>query len=297
MPMTVITLVNAPPSLRGDLSKWMQEIATGVYVGNISKRIRENLWDRVLQNIGKGEATLSYRCRNELGYQFETHKSKRYNIDYEGIPLVCFPRTNNDGSNFLKAGFSHAATYQKAKKYSAIEQGNNRLDGNYVVLDIETTGLDKGIDRIIEIGIIKVKNFQKEEFSVLIKNDITLPKNIVKLTGITDAMLRNDGVEEEKALEETTEIIGGLPIVGYAIDFDVGFINHALEKIGKPKLNNRKLDLLYYVKKEKMFLSNYHLETVLSTYGINEKVPHRALEDVRLIEALMSKVKGFMKKI
>ena len=46
MPLTVLTLKNVPPSLKGDLTKWMQEIATGVYVGNINTRVREKLWDR-----------------------------------------------------------------------------------------------------------------------------------------------------------------------------------------------------------------------------------------------------------
>ena len=64
MPVTVITLKKSTPSLRGDLSKWMQEIATGVYIGNFNARIREQLWQRVIQNVGKGEATLSYSCRN-----------------------------------------------------------------------------------------------------------------------------------------------------------------------------------------------------------------------------------------
>ena len=88
MPFTIITLRNSTPSLRGDLSKWMQEIATGVYVGNFNSRVREHLWKRVTENVGNGEATLSYSCRNEIGYNFETHNAKREVIDFDGIPLV-----------------------------------------------------------------------------------------------------------------------------------------------------------------------------------------------------------------
>lgn len=61
MPFTVITLTNVPPSLKGDLTKWMQEIATGVYIGQMNTRIRDELWKRVIENVGNGEATLSYR--------------------------------------------------------------------------------------------------------------------------------------------------------------------------------------------------------------------------------------------
>ena len=49
MPLTVITVKTVPPSLRGDLTKWMQEIATGVYVGNFNSKVREELWERVKQ--------------------------------------------------------------------------------------------------------------------------------------------------------------------------------------------------------------------------------------------------------
>ena len=59
MPLTVITVKNAPQSLKGDLTKWMQEIATGVYVGNFNTKVREELWRRVKENVGDGEATIS----------------------------------------------------------------------------------------------------------------------------------------------------------------------------------------------------------------------------------------------
>ena len=56
--MIVITLTKVPQSLRGDLTKWYQEVQAGVYVGNVSARIRDLLWDRIIKNFGKGEATL-----------------------------------------------------------------------------------------------------------------------------------------------------------------------------------------------------------------------------------------------
>ena len=59
MPMTVITLKSVPQSLRGDLTRWMQEIATGVYVGNFNSRIREYLWNRVKETMGHGEASIA----------------------------------------------------------------------------------------------------------------------------------------------------------------------------------------------------------------------------------------------
>ncbi len=45
--MIVITLTKVPNSLRGDLTKWYQEIQTGVYVGNVTAKIRDELWNRI----------------------------------------------------------------------------------------------------------------------------------------------------------------------------------------------------------------------------------------------------------
>ncbi|EGS30852.1 hypothetical protein HMPREF9130_1657 [Peptoniphilus sp. oral taxon 375 str. F0436] len=52
-----------------------------------------------------------------------------------------------------------------------------------------------------------------------------------------------------------------------------------------------------YVKREKLFLKNYQLQTVIKEYGMEEKVPHRALEDAKIIQALAEKVKGLMEKL
>ena len=50
--MIVITLSKTPASLRGDLTKWCQEIQTGIYVGNVNAKVRDLLWERVQKNIG-----------------------------------------------------------------------------------------------------------------------------------------------------------------------------------------------------------------------------------------------------
>ena len=63
--MIVLTMTNCPPKLRGDLSKWLLEINTGVYVGNVNARVRELIWKRVCENIKNGQATLVFPANNE----------------------------------------------------------------------------------------------------------------------------------------------------------------------------------------------------------------------------------------
>lgn len=60
--MIVLSLSNCPPKLRGDLSKWLVEINAGVYVGRVSARVRDELWQRVCENLRDGRATMVFRA-------------------------------------------------------------------------------------------------------------------------------------------------------------------------------------------------------------------------------------------
>lgn len=295
MPLTVITLKKVPQSLRGDLTKWMQEIATGVYIGNFNTKVREELWNRVLDSVDEGEATISYSYRNEIGYKFDTINTNRIVINLDGIPLVRIENRQkiNEEKNVLKSGFSNASKFRKMKKFLKNEKSN----ANYVVIDIETDGLDKRSCSIIELGAVKFENSKFKEFNILIKSSKKLPKEITTLTGITEELLRNEGVLVEKGLSEFLKFVGKSIIVGYNIDFDISFINEELKKLGKDKLNNKRYDLMKYVKNENLFLDNYKLQTVLKEYGIDEKIPHRATLDAKIIYKLSTKVNEFQKVI
>lgn len=295
MPMTVITVTNAPPSLKGDLTKWMQEISTGVYIGNFNTKIRENLWKRIKDSIGNGQATISYRYNNEIGYRFQTFQTFQKPIDYDGIQLVLYPNKEEKSKDKLKPGFSNAAKFRKAEKFKNIS--NNKINKEIVILDIETDGLDSSINNIIEIGAIKIIKDTTEKINLLINTNKEIPKNIEKLTGIDNLLLKQKGITKEIALKKLLNFIEDLPIVGYSINFDIRFINQALEDIGKEKLLNKTFDLLKFVKKEKMFLNNYKLTTVLQEYNIEEKVKHRALSDAEVTLKLAYKVNGFLKII
>lgn len=291
MPLTVITLKNSPPSLRGDLTKWMQEISIGVYVGNFNTKIREKLWERVIESVGSGEATMTYACRNEIGYRFETHNSNKIPIDFDGIPLVFTPNNPKESKKENKLGFSKAAKMRKAKKYSGIKsQGNTKT---YVIIDLETTGLDPINDRIIEVGAIRIGE-EIKDYSAIVKQEIDITEKIRDLTGISDEDIKK-GKAEEIVINELLDFIGQDSLVGYNINFDIKFINECLNRFGKSKVRNMTYDVMKYVKNDKLFLKNYKLETVVKEYGINEKVPHRALEDVRIIQKLIEKLDKLVK--
>lgn len=287
MPLTIITLTNTPRSLKGDLTKWMQEIATGVYIGNFNRKIREELRKRVEESIGNGEATVSYYYRNEIGYDFKTLNTNRKVLDFEGIPLVLIPKETDETN--LKTGFSKAAKFRKTKKFSGTKKVRT-----YVILDIETTGLDENKDEIIEIGALKIRGDKLEEFNHLIRINKKIPKIITNLTGIRDKDLDNKGIDLKEALINLKDFIGNHGLVGYNINFDLAFINKYLEKSGIDVLSNKRYDLLQFIKRDNIFLSNFKLEKVLKEYDIDEKVKHRALEDCKLIYKLCLEVNKFL---
>ncbi|MGX7045958.1 type I-E CRISPR-associated endoribonuclease Cas2e [Pseudolactococcus plantarum] len=291
--MTVITITKAPAKLRGDLTKWMQEIATGVYVGNVNSRIREKLWDRVEESIGNGQATMSFASRNEIGYDFKTLYTSRKSVDYDGIPLVFLPKVIDEEQQ-LNTGFSDASRFNKIKKFSKNKTLSDEAIQSYVVFDIETTGLNTEIDEIIEIGAVRVTGSQLLEFHVLIKCDKNVPAFITDLTGIDNDLLLKYGIEVKDAITSFMDFVKDSPLVGYKVDFDRTFLQTMTKIYCLPKFDNQFIDLLTFVKKEKLFLTNYKLQTVLKAYGILDKVPHRALSDAKLSAQLASKVNGFL---
>ena len=137
MPFTVITLKKVPDSLRGDLTRWMQEIATGVYVGSYNSRVREFLWKRVTDTIGKGEATLCYSCRNEIGYSFCTCNTERQVIDFDGIPLVLLPARNNSelSTKEMQHGFSNASKYHQARRRAGTQSASDKQKSDLAFLN------------------------------------------------------------------------------------------------------------------------------------------------------------------
>ncbi len=89
--MLAIVVETAPPRLRGRLAIWLLEIRAGVYVGNLSSRVRQMIWDQVKTGIEDGNAVMVWTTNNEAGFDFETiGKNRRVPIDLDGVKLVSF---------------------------------------------------------------------------------------------------------------------------------------------------------------------------------------------------------------
>ena len=91
MSMLVVVTENVPPRLRGRLAIWMLEIRAGVYVANLSRRIREMIWEQVNALAEDGNVAMAWATNTESGYDFQTYgKNRRIPIDKDGLRWVLF---------------------------------------------------------------------------------------------------------------------------------------------------------------------------------------------------------------
>ncbi len=89
--MSMITVVteNVPYRLRGRLAIWLLEIRSGVYVGDVSRKVREMIWDQIQRQAENGNVVMAWGTNTESGFDFITYgKNRRIPVDYEGLRLV-----------------------------------------------------------------------------------------------------------------------------------------------------------------------------------------------------------------
>ena len=89
--MLVIVLENAPPRLRGRLAIWLLEVRAGVYVGDVTRRVREMIWKNIEVGIEGGNAVMAWSTNTESGFDFVTlGKNRRIPVEFDGLKLVSF---------------------------------------------------------------------------------------------------------------------------------------------------------------------------------------------------------------
>jgi len=88
--LSVVT-ENVPPRLRGRLAIWLLEVRAGVYIGDVSKRTREMIWEQLREGYEDGNVVMAWASNHESGYEFQTlGANRRTPVDYDGLRLVAF---------------------------------------------------------------------------------------------------------------------------------------------------------------------------------------------------------------
>ena len=163
----------------------------------------------------------------------------------------------------------------------------NQYVPDYIVFDLETTGISIQHDTIIEISAIKVKGGKViEEFSTLVNPGRLIPAAATAVNGITNAMVAGaPGLEE--VMKAFLEFIGDGILVGHNIhSFDTNFVyDAALEYCGK-QLCNDYVDTLYLARQNLPQLPKHSLGAVAQYFHISTDGAHRALNDCRMNQAV-----------
>jgi CRISPR-associated protein Cas2 len=96
MSMLVVVTENIPPRLRGRLAVWLIEVRAGVYVGYVTRRVREMVWEQCSQMLEDGNIVMAWATNTESGFEFQTlGANRRIPVDYDGLRLVSFLPAEN----------------------------------------------------------------------------------------------------------------------------------------------------------------------------------------------------------
>jgi len=153
------------------------------------------------------------------------------------------------------------------------------LDKTFVIFDLETTGLNKVSDKIIEIGAVKIENGKIiQSFSSFINPQIPIPEQASKINGITDNDVK-DAPLEEGVFADFLLFSQNAVLVGQNADyFDLPFLSSAAKKYNI-YFDNPLLDTMKLAQKYLPNLKNYTLSTIAAHFNIQNEQAHRALTD------------------
>lgn len=152
---------------------------------------------------------------------------------------------------------------------------------NYVIVDLETTGLEVKRDKIIEIGAIKIrKGYEPEVYNTFVNPGIPISERIVELVGITDDMVRDAGNIRD-VIKEFIDFTEDLPLLGHNLMFDYGFLKTAASAEGL-RFEKQGLDTLKIARKYLPDLPSRRLDYLCEYFGIEDLQHHRAWNDAKV---------------
>lgn len=156
----------------------------------------------------------------------------------------------------------------------------NKYTPDYVIFDLETTGISPNYDEVIEISALKVKGGKVvDEFNTLVNPGRKIPFGATKVNGITNAMVA-EAPAFSQVLAEFLDFAEGLVLVGHNIArFDMKFIWRDAEQYFGEIPQNNYVDTLQVARKHLPNMEHHRLVDLAEHYGISPEGAHRALND------------------
>ena len=165
-----------------------------------------------------------------------------------------------------------------------------------IVFDTETTGLSPvGGDRMVEIGCIEMIGRVEtgRHFHCYFNPERQMPSEAEAVHGLSDIFLSDKPLFSNKA-EELLEFIGDAPLVAHNASFDFGFLNHELERCGRPAVcMTRMVDTLLLARSRHPG-AKHSLDALCTRYGVDrsQRVKHGALLDAQLLAQVYIELTG-----
>ena len=213
-----------------------------------------------------------YTCKicSKLGKEVELHV-------HHIIPLDKFG--SNHPNNFITLCHScHNKQHSGFQVTRNIPKTRKRTGGEFIAVDIETTGLSSKNDHIIELAAVKYKATQAvDEYSTLVNPRISIPYKITRLTGINDHMVFGAPTIDE-IFHEFIDFIGESKLVFHNSSFDMRFLRRYAQDF-EVQINNEVVDTLHLSRKKIPHLKNHKLQTLVWHFNIATNGKHRALAD------------------
>lgn len=161
---------------------------------------------------------------------------------------------------------------------------------DYVVIDLEMTGLHAKTDKVIEIGAIKVRDsVPTETYAMLVNPKMIIPEKVVELTGITNEQVES-GEDMDMAMSGLIDFVKDDILVGHNISFDYSFIKQwAINK--RVSFDAKAYDTLKIARNVLPVEQSKKLDALCEYFSISRENAHRALDDAdetrQIFEKLM----------
>jgi len=165
-----------------------------------------------------------------------------------------------------------------------------------IVFDTETTGLNPaGGDRMVEIGCIEMINRVEtgRHFHAYFNPLRSMPAEAEAVHGLSNLFLSNQPLFEDK-VEELIEFLGEAPLVAHNASFDFGFLNHELQRCGRPVVcMSRMVDTLVLARARHPG-AKHSLDALCTRFGVDRtmRVKHGALLDAQLLAQVYVELTG-----
>ena len=165
-----------------------------------------------------------------------------------------------------------------------------------IILDIETSGLDyKEGHRIIEIGCVELNRKEVGSYFHQYINPLkTLTEENIKIHGITNEFLEDKPLFEDVA-EEFLSFIQDSSIIAHNANFDVGFLNHELEKLSKPQIDKDRVVDTVVIARNRFPGQQVNLDALVKKLKVNTLVDrefHGALKDAKILTDVYLELQG-----